>query len=158
MSHGNKTIRLQGSESDAVEPPRWLDRFANLATRSFHSADNLAPVGCHFHRCEGVASPQWEITLFASSTEIYGGALDGQCAVSRFMVDLRDLMEVFDAIESVYWQPQTMADDDEVGPHVGVEGMFEGHAIWLRITAEPPSQFESGRLVDVIANEVEDRW
>lgn len=74
------------------------------------------------------------------------------------MVDLRDLMEVFDAIESVYWQPQTMADDDEVGPHVGVEGIFEGHSVWLRITAEPPSQFESGRMVDVLANEVEDRW
>ncbi|MBC7819391.1 MAG: hypothetical protein IAG10_21105 [Planctomycetaceae bacterium] len=160
MSHDNKCFSLDGPESRAVQPPSWLGRFANLATRAFQSADKLPPVGCHFHRHEGEEAlpPQWEVTLFASSTEIYGGALDGSCAVSRFMLDLRVLMELFDVVESFYWQAQTMADDDQVGPHVGVEGSFEGHAIWLRITAKSPSQFESGRVVDVCANEVQDRW
>lgn len=160
MSHYDKNLNLDEPESCEAQPPKWLDRFANLATRSFHSADKLAPVGCHFHLYEGDEglSPQWEVTLFASSTEIYGGALDGSCAVSRFMLDLRVLMGVFDVVESFYWQAQTMADDDEVGAHVGVEGSFEGHSVWLRITAKSPSQFESGRVVDLCANEVQDRW
>ncbi len=160
MSHDDKSLSRPGSESGEAQPPQWLDRFANRASQAFHSADKLAPVGCHFHRYEeeGGLLPQWEVTLFASSTEIYGGALDGSCAVSRFMLDLRVLMEVFDVVESCYWQAQTMADDDDLGPHVGVEGQFEGHLVWLRITAKPPGQFESGRVVDLCANEVQDRW
>ena len=160
MSHHDENSNLHESESGEAQPPLWLERFANLATETFHSADKLAPVGCHFHRYERERdlSPQWEVTLFASSTEIYGGALDGSCAVSRFMLDLRMLMEIFDVVESFYWQAQTMADDDELGPHVGVEGVFEGHAVWLRITSRSPSQFESGRVVDLCANEVQDRW
>ncbi len=160
MSHDDNYLSLEESESFEAQPPEWLNRFANLATQAFHSADKLAPVGCHFHLCQGDKGlpPQWEVTLFASSTEIYGGALDGSCAVSRFMLDLRVLMKVFDVVESFYWQAQTMADDDEVGAHVGVEGSFEGHSVWLRVTAKSPSQFESGRVVDLCANEVQDLW
>jgi hypothetical protein len=160
MSHHDENIGLHESEIDEALPPVWLDRFANQATEAFHSAYKLAPVGCHFHRCERESDllPQWEVTLFASSTEIYGGALDGSCAVSRFMLDLKVLMEVFDVVESCYWQAQTMADDDDLGPHVGVEGEFEGHSVWLRVTSKSPSQFESGRVVDLYANEMEDRW
>ncbi len=147
-------------ESQTIRPPKWLGRFADLATRAFHSAEQLPPLGCHFHRHEeeGALLAQWEVTLFASSTEVYGGPLDGSCGASRFMLDLKVLMNAFDTVESFYWQAQPMADDDQVGPHVGVEGTFEGHAIWLRVAAESPSQFESGRVVDLCANEVQDRW
>lgn len=160
MSHDDKSVRLDRAEFPEARPPHWLDRFANLATQAFHSAELLAPVGCHFHRFEGepAFSSQWEVTLFVSNTEFYGGALDGSCSVSPFMLDLKVLMDVFDSIESCYWQAHTMADDDQLGPHVGVEGVFEGHSIWLRITAEPPSQFEPGRMVDLCARELRDRW
>ena len=160
MPIDNKHFSLHGPESRAVPPPLWLVRFANLVTRAFHSAEQLPPVGCHFHRNEeeGDLSAEWEVTLFTSSTEVFGGALDGSCSAARFMLDLKVLIEAFDAIESLYWQAQTMADDDEVGPHVGVEGSFEGHAVWLRITAEPPSQFESGRVFDACEDEIHDRW
>lgn len=160
MSQHFKNLGLHESESCEAQPPRWLARCANLATQAFHSADRLAPVGCHFHRHERARDlpPQWEITLFVSSTEVYGGALDGQLAVSRLMLDLKALIEVFDEVDSFYWQAQTMADDDQLGPHVGVEGQFEGHAVWLRITAESPSPFEPGRVADVCAKEIQDRW
>ena len=160
MPHDDKSLRFDEAESPDARPPHWLVQFADLATQAFHSDEMLAPVGCHFHRFEGekVSSSQWEITLFVSSTEVYGGALDGSCSVSPFMLDLRVLMDLFDSIESCYWQAQTMADDDQLGPHVGLEGLFEGHSIWLRITAEPPSQFESGRRVDLCAKVVKDCW
>ena len=158
MSPDERTSNIHETEIREPQPPCWLGRLANLGARAFHSTDRLAPVGCHFHRHDESDTPEWEITLFVSSTEVYGGELDGQRAVSRFMLDMRELMEAFDVIESCYWQAQTMADDDELGPHVGVEGLFEGHAVWLRITAEPPSQFQSGRMVDLCANELQDRW
>lgn len=158
MSQEDLQSKIDGVGVREAQPPRWLGELAELATRAFHSESRLAPVGCHFHKNEEAESPQWEVTLFISSTEIYGGALDGQCAFSRFMVDLRELMSVFDVVESFYWQAQTMSEDDQLGPHVGIEGMFQGQSIWLRITAQPPSSFEPGRLFDQFANGLQNRW
>ncbi len=140
------------------QPPKWLGALATLAAQAFHSQSPLAPVGCHFHKNDEVAPAQWEVTLFVSSTEVYGGARDGQCVFSCFMIDLRDLMEAFDVVESCYWQAQTLTDDDQLGPHVGVEGLFQGHSVWLRITAQPPSEFESGRVFDQATNELQNLW
>lgn len=158
MSQEDLKSKLEGVELREPQPPRWLGKLADLAARAFHSEGPLAPVGCHFHKNEEVELTQWEVTLFISSTEIYGGALDGQCAFSRFMVDLRELMAVFDVVESCYWQAQTMSEDDQLGPHVGIEGTFQGQSIWLRITAQPPSSFEPGRVFDQFANELQNRW
>ena len=158
MSPNNHSLSYRGSEPGEAPPPQWLGRFANRAARAFHSEENLTPVGCHFHEHVEAEISQWEVTLFVSSTEVYGGALDGQSTVSRFMIELRELMEAFDVIESFYWQAQKMADDDQLGPHVGVEGIVGGHSVWLRITAEPPDQFQPGQVFDVCANELEDRW
>ena len=100
MALDEKYLTLHAPETQVVQPPSWLGRFANLATRAFHSANQLPPVGCHFHQHEGEGAllPQWEVTLFASSTEVYGGAFDGSCAAVPFMLDLRVLMEAFDGI------------------------------------------------------------
>lgn len=158
MSRKDLEPRIDEIEIREPRPPKWLGELASLATRAFHSQSQLAPVGCHIHRNDEGETTQWEVTLFVSSTEVYGGAQDGQCAFSRFMVDLRDLMAAFDVVESCYWQAQTMAEDDQLGPHVGVEGLFQGHSVWLRITAEPPNEFEPGRVFDQFANELQNRW
>ena len=158
MSREDLKPKIDEVEIRGPQPPQWLGELATLATRAFHSQSQLAPVGCHFHKNDEVAPIQWEVTLFISSTEVYGGALDGQCALSRFMVDLKELMAAFDVVESCYWQAQTMADDDQLGPHVGVEGLFQGQSVWLRITSQPPNEFEPGRVFDEFENELQNRW
>lgn len=158
MSQEDLESKIDDVEIREPQPPQWLGELATLATQAFHSQSQLAPVGCHFHKNDEVEPTEWEVTLFVSSTEVYGGARDGQCAFSHFMVDLRDLMAAFDVVESCYWQAQTMTDDDQLGPHVGVEGLFQGHSVWLRITAQPPSEFEPGRVFDQATNELQNRW
>ena len=78
MSRENLKTNIDDVEFRELSPPDWLGEFADLATRAFHSQIPIAPVGCHFHRNDEAESPQWEVTLFVSSTEIFGGALDGQ--------------------------------------------------------------------------------
>jgi hypothetical protein len=158
MSHEKLQPLSDEVKTCRPEPPRWVSELAQRAMRAFHSQGELAPVGCHFHEVREVETPQFEVTLFVSSTEVYGGALDGQCTFSPFMVDLAELMSAFDAVESCYWQAQTMAEDDELGPHVGLEGRFQGHSVWLRITAQPPQQFETGRVFDQLATELQNLW
>lgn len=158
MSHENLKPANDEIETCGRQPPRWIGELARLAMQAFHSRGDLAPVGCHFHENDEVETPQSEVTLFVSSTEVYGGALDGHCAFSPFMVDLLALMAAFDVVESCYWQAQMMAEDDQLGPHVGIEGRFQGHSVWLRITAEPPEQFETGRVFDQLATELQNLW
>lgn len=155
LDNGHEPLRP--FEDDGTNHPEWLGRFVNQIAQAFRSEELLAPLGCHFHRDEH-QSPEWEVTLFVSRTEFLGGARDGQSAPSRFMLDLRDVITTFDNVESTYWQSHPMADDDQVGPHVGIEGQFEGHSIWLRITAAPPAQFEAGRVVDAYAETVKNCW
>lgn len=160
MSPNELESQVEEIELHEPQPPQWLSKLAQLATNAFRSDSEMAPVGCHFHLNDENEdqAPQWEVTLFASSTEIYGGPSDGQQMISRFMLDLRELMLAFDAVESCYWQAQPMADDDQLGPHVGVEGWFQGQSVWLRITSQPPEQFEAGQTFDQGQDAVEKRW
>ena len=155
MSRENFRPTFDRTGARETKMPRWINRFTNLITRSLHAAEPLAPVGCHVHLNDEANRPQWEVTLFLASTEILGGPRDGQVGLSRFMLDLHELLMVFDSTDSFYWQAQPMAEDDDLGPHIGVEGQFEGQSVWLRMTAEPPIQFQHGHEVDLSLN---DRW
>lgn len=158
MSHEKLEPVSDDFEMSGPRPPRWIGELSRFAMRAFHSQGNLAPVGCHFHENSEVETPQWEVTLFVSSTEVYGGSQDGHRAFSPFMVDLTKLMSALDVVESCYWQAQAMAEDDQLGPHVGIEGLFQGHSVWLRITAQPPDQFDSGRTFDHLAIQLQNLW
>lgn len=158
MFRNRQSLNAGTEDQKKANTPKWMSRLANLISRAFYSADVLAPIGCHFHPGNGDADSQAEVTLFVSGTEVMGGACDGRVINSRFMLDLREVMEAFELIESCYWQAQRMADDDQVGPHFGVEGLFEGHRVWLRVAAEPPAQFEPGRLANLHANNFENQW
>ena len=68
-------------------PPDWLNQLANAAAEEIEGLDVLAPLGCHYHDADGV----WEVTLFASLTEVVGGAKDGVLRRSKFSVDLLQL-------------------------------------------------------------------
>lgn len=101
-----------------------------------------ASLGGHVHLDE--TSNQWEITFFRSRTSIVGGSRDGRRRVSRFHLDLAGLLDVFDHVRRTAWQTHPLDEDDELGSHVAIEGVFAGHDVWVRILAEPPERFESG--------------
>jgi len=156
MKCGSDGLRLPMVPFRNREPHDWLERLANAVSRAFCAYEPLAPLGCHVHRDSDHG--QWEVTLFVSSTEFFGGPRDGQVSVSRFMLDLRALINTFDDVETFYWQAHAMPEDDQLGPHLGIEGQFEGHDVWLRVTATPPSQFEPGRVINTVTNQIEHTW
>ena len=65
----------------------------NKVAVQMHAMDILAPLGCHHYFNK--SRKQWEVTLFASSTETVGGKFDGQISSSKFTVNLAKLQEVF---------------------------------------------------------------
>jgi hypothetical protein len=136
--------------------PDWLSETVNRVARQFRAADPLAPIGCHFFHDE--FHDVWEVTVFVSRTETLGGELDGKLTSSRFSVDLNGLETLFSEVHSQAWQAVSLGEDDDLGPHLAVEGLVGEHKVWLRILADAPRQFEAGRIADVYGMEFHDRW
>lgn len=136
------------------QPPDWLQSLVDEASVLIAPVDVLAPLGCHYCEIDGV----WEVTLFVSQTEIMGGPDDGGLRASRFHVDLNRLASIFDEVESTYWQALGLGADDDLGPHVGIEGVYAGHRVWLRIPAIAPRRFPAGRHALVQPETWEELW
>lgn len=135
-------------------PPGWLKELADAAALLMMPADFMAPIGCHYCCVETT----WEISLFASSTQIVGGEHDGDVRRSRFCLDVEAIRKLFSEVHSVSWQAQSLATDDELGPHVEVNGIFADKEIKLRILAFPPKRFSSGRRAIVYEPAWEETW
>ena len=137
-----------------VAPPKWLSDFVGEATSHLHDHDLLSPLGCHFNLENGV----WEITVFASRTEIIGGPQDGMMCHSGFNVDVKSILDLFAVVESISWQTRAMGDDDELGSHLSIEGRYQDQRVWFRVTAISPDRFEPGRRVLVNQQKIEETW
>lgn len=138
-------------------PPPWLQQLGNDVAAQIRAVDMLAPIGCHFYFDAELKT--WEVTVFVSRTETVGGPFDGRINASRFSVDLNGLQSLFqEGSEMFHWQALSMDHDDHLGPHVGIETVYKGHKVWIRIPATAPSQFEAGRHAQVYDFNFEDEW
>ena len=137
-----------------VSPPDWLSVFVNGVTANIHSFDVLSPLGCHFHCANNV----WEVTVFASKTEIVGGSQDGQLIESCFSIDIKGLLGLLTDIQEISWQSNSLGPMDDLGAHLSVHGNYDGKVIWLRVTSVAPEQFEAGRRIHVNQKSIEEVW
>lgn len=135
-------------------PPGWLKELADAVALLMMPADVMAPIGCHYCR----VNKTWEISLFASSTQIVGGGRDGDVRRSRFCLDVDAVRKLFDEVHGISWQAHALASDDELGPHLEVHGSLADKEIRLRILAFPPKRFASGRRAIVYEPAWEETW
>ncbi len=119
-----------------------------------HAHDVLAPIGCHYHFENDV----WEVTIFASRTEVLGGERDGLRFPSRFVLDIKGLLDLFSSVEAIEWQALSQGPDDEIGANLAVLGTLDGGQVCLRIPSEAPDRFEVGRLANVYEMRFIDVW
>jgi hypothetical protein len=136
--------------------PDWLERLANEVTRRIYAVDVLSPIGCHSFYDE--EDDLWEITVFASNTEVIGGKLDGKITASKFALDVHGVYEMFSDVNRLEWQSHRIGAEDELGAHVLVEGTFEGLFICLRVLAQAPERFHVARYVHAQEARVENVW
>ena len=137
-------------------PPPWLAKMANQVASEMHAMDVLSPIGCHYYHSRD--RNQWEVTLFASKTEVVGGQRDGLVSPSKFTVDVGGVIDLFTEVTALNWQALPVGPGDELGPHVSLEGVFQGHAVWLRILAKAPRRYKAGRRASVYEFHLEDIW
>jgi len=136
------------------EQPVWLKEFVERACACLHPIEEMPPIGCHAANI----GETWEVSLFVSPTEIVGGQHDGERLACLFAVDLIDLLQLFDVVESAGWQPHPQNEQDELRNHVAVEGYVEGHRVWLRVLADLPDRYAPGRYLNLYDQGFLDTW
>lgn len=156
MTFPIECLRMSDTKTSNSNPPAWLSRFVNDAIRGLIDCQAAAPVGCHYFR--DTVEQVWEISLFLSTTEVYGGALDGKCVPAGLQIDVMQIAAAFDAPPAVHWQSEKFASDDELGNHLSFEGVARGVKVWLRILQSAPEWAGPGRLVFAESGKVEDIW
>ncbi|WP_291173203.1 hypothetical protein [Gimesia sp.] len=137
-------------------PPSWLKTMANQVASLMYDVDILAPIGCHFFH--NSSRNEWEVTIFASNTEIVGGEWDGVLAPSKFCFNILNLGEIFEEVESIFWQALPVDYDDQLGCHISIEGKYEGERVWVRVLAEAPEEFEAGRRMQAYEFNLKEIW
>lgn len=137
-----------------ASPPPWLEELANAVALQMTPAEMMAPIGCHF--C--LVDSQWEITLFASKTEVVGGGQDGTLKSSKFSVDVKGITELFSNVENLHWQAVPMGSNDDLGAHLSLEGNYHGQAVWLRILSTAPKRYKAGRKALTYEMEWKEVW
>jgi hypothetical protein len=128
--------------------------FADAVAAQLQAVDVLPPLGCHVHR----DAEAWELTVFASATEVIGGSRDGEFRMSRFHVDVLGICQLFDEIASITWQTHRLGQRDDLGAHLAIEGQVQGEPVWLRIPAVAPKAFAPGRLAHALTQQWEEVW
>lgn len=135
---------------------QWITDLAKRVLDEILPIDPLAPVGCHhFLNAE---SAQHEITLFVSKTEVVGGADDGRLHDSRFCLDLNGIYGMFELVTDFRWQTSRVGQEDELGAHIAIEGVYLGNPVSLRILAEAPQRYDHGRIINVHTAQMQDVW
>lgn len=137
-------------------PPAWLRWFLNDAIRGIVDCQAASPVGCHYFHDHD--ADVWEVSLFLSRTEVFGGPADGKHVPAGLKIDVVQVSAAFDSPPAVYWQSERFSQDDELGNHLSFEGLGRGVKVWLRILQVAPEWAGPGRLVLAESGKIQDIW
>lgn len=117
--------------------PRWLVNFVDRVAACTLPLEADADVGCHVFPNTVEGETEWEVTLFPCHEEHRERRFFMDCPSS---IDLIRLLLEFDDVAACRWQSAGLIANDDLGPHVSVEGRVNGHRIWLRLLSRQPER------------------
>lgn len=123
------------------EVPEWLAGFVETVGSHMSEDDPAGPLGFRFREEEGT----WEVVVYPAPVELVGGAHDGEVVDPGFRLDVEGLRSDFDSIQEIGWDSLALRDMD--GPHLWIEGTFDGHEILLKMLASAPDDEGPGGKV-----------
>ncbi len=88
----------------------------------------------------------WEVWIYPTPMDLVGGRHDGAVVVLGFTLDLDRLRASFDSVVAFGWSALGLNHNE--GPHVSVEGVFQGREVYLQVLAQAPEDEEPGMKFD----------
>lgn len=137
------TDKDNGSSS-SESPPEWLEDFIATVGECLMAHSLMGPLGWYAYEEDGIT----ELIIYPKPVQFVGGELDGELGVPGFSFDVQSVLKAFERVDTVQWNSQGMGPDDEEGARLSIEGLYEGHDVWVRILAEPPEDEEPGLEID----------
>jgi hypothetical protein len=134
-----------------VELEAWLDALIDDVAACITAENVMGPLGCR-HGGHDDEYDFVDVVIYPTPTELVGGAADGGLFDPDFSLDLDQLQAVFEHVDDFGWRALGGFDPD--GPHIWVEGIYQGRETYLRVLASAPEDEEPGTKFDVNEN----RW
>jgi hypothetical protein len=129
--------------ASTAEPGDWLDQLVDQIADLMTLDSPAGPLGYRY----GEEDDFWQIAVYLTPVELVGGADDGEVVLPGFQLDLLGLRDVFDEIEDFGWDGLGLCNGD--GPLIWVEGVYQGHEVYVTVLAQAPEDEEPGRKIDV---------
>lgn len=98
----------------------------------------MGPLGLRFSQEDEL----WSVTIHPTPVELIGGRHDGEAVMPGIILDLEQLAAAFESVVAFGWNALGLNGPE--GPHIYVEGVFQGHEVYLQILAYPPKDEEPG--------------
>jgi hypothetical protein len=134
---------FHGPESDdEVEDDVWLNTLLGEVGGCMEADSAMGPLGLRYSEEEAF----WEICIYPTPVELVGGRHDGEVVVPGFSLDLDQLRESFDSVVAFHWNALGLNYPE--GPHVSIEGVFQGREVYLQVLAYAPEGEEPGLKLD----------
>lgn len=127
---------------DAVEDDDWLDSLLEAVGNCVEADSPMGPLGLRYREAEGF----WEVWIYPTPVELVGGRHDGEIVVPGFTLDLEQLRSCFDSLAAIHWNALGLNLTE--GPHVSIEGVYEGREVFLQVLAYAPRGETPGLKVD----------
>lgn len=129
------------------QPPAWMESLVAVVSDCIEAHSAMGPLGFRYREEEEIG----ELIVYPTPVELRGGTTDGTVVLAGFSLDLQALGAAFEQVVGVHWCAHGFGPHDLEGAHVSIEGIYQGHNVWLRVLADPPEDEEPGLQLDTSA-------
>ena len=124
-------------------PSAWMNEMVEAVASCMEAHSPMGAMGWRYHEEDEFV----ELVVYPTPVALVGGVHDGAIVIPGFSLDVQALQALFERVTALQWNAQGVGPDDD-GPHISIEGTYQGHSVWLRVLAEPPDDEEPGLQLD----------
>lgn len=132
----------EDDDEDEGDDDDWLDELHDAVSACVEADSPMGPMGLRYREEDGL----WDVWIYPTPVELVGGADDGEVVVPGFALDLDGLRAAFESVAAFGWNALGLIHPE--GPHVYVEGVFEGREVYLQVLAYAPEGEKPGLKLD----------
>ena len=126
------------------QAPAWMEALIDVVSGCMEVHHVMGPLGFRWSEDDQF----WEITVYPTPIELVGGAADGELVPPGFSLRLQELWSSFEEVTDVNWCAYDFGPHDPDGPHISIEGVYQGHHLYLRVLSEALNDEEPGLRLD----------
>ena len=122
------------------DPDHWLDELGDAVASILTANSVTGSLGFRYCEQDGC----WIVVVYLQPVKLAGGAEDGEVVAPDFSLDLEELRRLFERVDACSWR--AIGLNYEEGPHVSIEGRYQGHEVFLQVLAYAPIDEEPGEI------------